>query len=210
MLKINSFKLVLTIFVALSTFHTALADSPSRRSVKRAHKNSFEHSYEPREESYEKWELRTAPLMLPFSWYILDVSYRFSPHWAFGPSVVIYNQSDAGFLHSSRTGYAVGLNGNYYFQPVTRHGLYLGAHMYYDSHQSGLDDRLAVRATESVGFRGDANLGYRLSWKPFTMAFGIGPEYRSYVKRTIGGAYFPDETESKLFLNIEAKLGFQF
>jgi len=124
------------------------------------------------------WEFRTAPIALIARWFTLDVSYRLSDQWATGPAAILYNaEGPGGMLSPSYKGYAVGWNGNYYFNSVYKNTWYVSAHTYYESYKSYPHAYLGYK--EIDGFKANSVIGYQWKWSRINMMTGIGAEFRN-------------------------------
>lgn len=123
------------------------------------------------------WEFRTAPIALLAKWYTLDVSYRLSDNWATGPAVILFNADEpAGMLGPSYNGYALGWNGNYYFDSAYKRTWYISAHGYYESYKSYLHGYRGYK--DMAGYKFNSAIGYQWKWSRINMIAGIGQEYR--------------------------------
>ncbi len=189
----------------------------SRKSmVRRAHGSQANSAMTltAREKEGRNWEFRTAPLAFLASWFTLDVAYRLSDQWSFGPSAILFNAKGPGsMLAPSYNGYAVGWNGSYHFGSVRKNSWYISAHGYYESYK--LYPHAFSGHKEVTGFSGYSVIGYQWRWSRVNILSGIGPQisYQNVVERTRplnDVEKSPVESRDvKLVPTIEFKVGFE-
>lgn len=159
-----------------------------------------------------RWEFRTAPVAALIKFYSLEIAYRFSKHWSFGPAGVAYDSlGDRGnMLIPTYHGAAFGLNGTYYLEPVAGDTFYVSGHAFYQKYTSyGHSFR---GYSESEGARADVNLGYQWKWDSIIFRGGIGVQHDNEKGRTVlpaDGApdTYADFDRTILFPTIEFKVG---
>jgi hypothetical protein len=131
-------------------------------------------------ENNSNWIFRTAPVAIMARWYTLDVSYNISKNWATGPAVISYASGTmGGMLAPTYRGYAIGWNGNYYFNSVRVDGWYASLHAYYenyDSYPEGYSGYVAIN-----GFKANSAVGYRWIIGNFDILAGLGMENRIHT-----------------------------
>lgn len=162
-----------------------------------------------------RWEIRIAPLPLFIRWTTLDLAYRFDRHWSTGPAMVSYAASGPGnMFFPTYQGMALGWQATYYLKSAFDDGWYLGTHAYYESYRSFTSES-TDGPVDNVGFRTDADFGFKVSARYFLLMFGAGLEYRAH-QRTIqpfssaGGVSVKQDQESVFLPHLEFKAGFEF
>lgn len=161
-----------------------------------------------------RFEFRVAPIAAAFRFYSLEIAYRFSKQWSFGPAGVAYDSlGDRGnMLIPTYHGAAFGLNGTYYLQSVSSDSFYISGHAFYQKFTSyGHSFR---GYSESVGARADLNFGYQWEWDSLKLRGGFGVQYDNEKGRTVfpsdgGPDTFADFDKTILLPTVEFKVGFE-
>lgn len=163
--------------------------------------------------SVSSWEIRTAPLAFLARWLTLDLSYRPTNHWAFGPSFISYQASrPGGFLAPSYRGLATGFNLNYYFDSVHTETWYLSSHVYYENFESY--PHAYSGYIKRSGYKANSAIGYQGKWSQVSVLTGVGIEYLSHSREDINDTVnpqtstFSNENRSRAFF--EFKMGYSF
>ncbi len=116
------------------------------------------------------------------------MSYRLTENIAFGPAAIFYGSSKedrGGMITPAYNGYALGLNGMYYFGSASRSSWYSSAHIYYAEYSSYPHGLREGEVTELDGVLANLAVGYRWRWSRFTMYVGGGAEYRNQTKNSV-------------------------
>jgi len=132
-----------------------------------------------KEMPFHHLELRTAPFALfLFKWMDLDISYRFSEQFAFGPSFIRYADSGpyGNMFTPTYEGTAYGFHGYYYYSSVLKSGWYSGFRGYYENYKS-YSHHLSP-PSEVIGYRGRVTTGanFKLNHR-VNLMLGLGVEY---------------------------------
>ncbi len=157
-----------------------------------------------------KWDLRTAPIAILAHRYLLEGSFRPSPQWATGPSVIRYDcHGPSGLLARCISGWSVGWQTTYYFQSPNFNTWYASAHAYSDRH-SARSDGAEMSESASTGLKVNAVIGHQWQLKSIFFLLGCGVEHESYkIERKWMNESFEDSQNQWRPL-IEANIGFAF
>ncbi len=136
-------------------------------------------------DSFDKWEVRTAPVMMVAAWYTLDLSYQLTPNWSTGPAAVFYqNDHVGGMLMPADFGQALGWQQLYTFKPMKAASLYVSSHVYYQSYSSAGDAQINSR-DQHDGIKVNSDFGIRWHEHHFIMLAGAGVEYIDEQRRQV-------------------------
>ncbi|MCO5142573.1 MAG: autotransporter outer membrane beta-barrel domain-containing protein [Oligoflexia bacterium] len=133
-------KLVFVSFIAFFLSQPLLAKtnkpeepkkSPAKTSIEEIKEN--QKKTKDNDSNFRAWEFRTAPLTLLIRWLTLEAAYRPNAHIAVGPTLIKYFGSTTPFIIGFR-GYAIGVFGTYYVNPLPEAGFYGTARYYYEKY----------------------------------------------------------------------------
>lgn len=161
-------------------------------------------------DSFDRWELRTAPLAMLARWFSLELSYRANEHWSVGPSLISYSAKGpyGNMLMPTWDGYATGAHLYYFGRSAMTNSVYLGVRGLYESYVSYPHAALFSEAVSGVKAQGA--VGYQKRWSSVGLLVGLGAEQRFHrvVRSKESALRSYDENESFPFF--EFKLGLQF
>lgn len=162
---------------------------------------------------HHSWEIRTAPIALLARWLTIDLSYRPTEHWAFGPSLISYNaRRPGGFLGPNYRGLALGFNLNYYFSSAHTSSGYISSHAYHENYESYPHAQPGY--LKRSGYKTNMALGYQIKSSEISMLTGLGFEYLNYQQDEIDDSVSPTTSvsspASRWLPFIEFKLGYSF
>lgn len=164
-----------------------------------------------------RWELRTAPIALLAKWITLDVSYRLTENFAFGPAAIFYVSPEGeqgGMLAPGYNGYAAGLNFSYYFNSVQKNTGYLSMHGYYENFSAFGHGTRDGERTEVDGIKVNTAIGYQWKKSRFVLLTGFGVQYQDHQENGIrfdqnGNTTKTTESDSGFLPFVEFKVGIE-
>lgn len=168
------------------------------------------------EQTFARFELRTAPIAFIARWLTVEALYRVNDKWAVGPSFVYYGSGTSGSMFwLSYQGQALGMVATHYLRGVSQRGWYGSLRYHYEKYTY-----YPHAKSEEHYYKGHsliATAGYRfLFLKNFFVMPGLGAKLSVYehteTKFSIANVATRSTNPSRFqaLPYIEAKLGMEF
>lgn len=165
-----------------------------------------------------RFEIKIAPVAFSAKWTTLDISYRLTENFAFGPSLILYSAgSTASMFTPTYQGTAYGAHAYYYLNPVSSQTTYISVHLYDENYKSYSHGSNAVDDLDGYKINSAYGLFYRShSFTAMTFHLGLGLEYRNYsstkteINTTTQITTITEDTKSYFLPFVEFKVGVEF